>query len=184
MKKEKKEIRNKMIKLRDAMSLEDKKIKDNKIFNKLINNDDFKKAINYFLFVSFRSEIETKTIINYLIDRNKNVFVPKVVGNIMKLYQIKSLEEDLEKGVMGIKEPKESLKELTDEKLDFILMPGLAFDNLGGRIGYGGGYYDKFLSSLDYLNAVPKIAIAYKFQVINHIPMNDYDIRVDNIITD
>ena len=183
MDKDKKEIRNEMIKLRDAIPFENKKIKDDKIFNKLINNVDFKKANNYFLFVSFRSEIETKTIINYLIDRNKNVFVPKVVGNIMKLYLIKSLD-DLEKGVMGIMEPRENLKELTNEKLDFILMPGLAFDNLGGRIGYGGGYYDKFLSSLDYLNTVPKIAIAYKFQVINSIPMKDYDIRVDKIITD
>jgi len=183
MDKNKKEIRNRMAKLRNKISLEDKKIKDDIIFNKLVDNADFKNANNYFLFVSFRSEIETKTIINYLIDKNKNVFVPKVVGDIMKLYLIKSLD-DLEKGVMGIMEPKENLKELTDEKLDFILMPGLAFDNLGGRIGYGGGFYDKFLSTLDYVDLVPKIAIAYKFQIIDSIPMNDHDIRVDNIITD
>ena len=100
----------------------------------------------------------------------------------MKLFKINGFN-DLEKGCMGILEPKDKCVEFINEKLDFILMPGLAFDKLGGRIGYGGGYYDKFLKQLSYYKEIPKVAIAYDFQVIDYIPMNDYDVRVDRIIT-
>ena len=179
---EKKELRNKMKKIRNLISKENKQIYDEIIFNKLIIDSDFKNANNYFIFVNFGSEIDTKKIINYLLERNKNVFVPKVVGKDMKLFKINGFN-DLEEGCMGILEPKDECVEFVDEKLNFILMPGLAFDKSGGRIGYGGGYYDKFLKQLSYYKKIPKVAIAYNFQVIDYIPMNDYDVKVDKIIT-
>jgi 5-formyltetrahydrofolate cyclo-ligase len=179
---EKNKLRIKIKKMRDAISEDDKKIFDELIFNKLINDENFKKANNYFIFVNFGSEIDTKKIIIYLLKNNKNVFVPKVVGKNMELRKINTLD-DLEKGYMGILEPKNNCVEFKNEKLDFILMPGLAFDRSGCRIGYGGGYYDKFLGALDYLEEIPKIAIGYKFQLIDYVPVNDYDIKVDRLIT-
>jgi 5-formyltetrahydrofolate cyclo-ligase len=61
-------------------------------------------------------------------------------------------------------------------------MPGLAFDSSGGRVGYGGGFYDRYISSLPNYKDIPKVAIAYDFQIVDEVPMNQYDIPVDRII--
>lgn len=180
--KDKKILRKDMMNLRDSLVEDEKQKYDSIIYEKVINHKRFKEAENIFLFVSYKSEINTKGIIRNALENNKNVFVPKVNGKVMDLYKINSLD-DLEIGFMGILEPKKDCEKFDDHDLHFILMPGLAFDNEGGRIGYGGGYYDKFLSSLDDHSKIPKVAIAYDFQIISKIPMTKLDIRVDEIIT-
>mgnify|MGYP006422528681 CR=1 FL=1 len=172
--KKKSNLRKVMI--RERFKINRKNIKDKNIFNNLIKNTRFKNAKDIFIFVNYKNEVNTKKIIKYCFKNNINIFVPKVVGKEMEVRKIKSFD-DLERSEMGILEPKEYCSEF--ESLDLAIMPGLAFDKEKNRLGYGGGYYDKFLNK----NKIYKIAICYDFQVISFVPTNEYDIPVDMIIT-
>jgi 5-formyltetrahydrofolate cyclo-ligase len=179
----KKEIRNKIINNRDMLDLRTRSDMDEVIFNKFINSDYYKKAEVIFAFVSFASEVDTKKIIEYAIKENKTICVPKVKSREegFEIYKIKGLQ-DLEAGFYGILEPKVACEIIDYESIDFILMPGVAFDKYGGRIGYGGGFYDRYLSKLK--KDIPKIAISYELQIIDKIPMALHDIPIDGIITE
>lgn len=179
----KKEIRKNIIKTRDALDSKDKQNMDRLIFEKFISSDFYKRATVIFAFVSFASEVDTKALIEYALKDNKVICVPRVksIKEGFDIYRINGLE-DLEEGFYGILEPRTSCELINDGDIDFILMPGVAFDRAGGRIGYGGGFYDRYLATLK--GTIPKIAIAYSFQIIEKIPMNELDICIDGIITE
>lgn len=181
--KSKKEIRKEILQKRDLICEEDKKHMDEKIFNELINCEQYKNSNTIFAFVSFKSEVDTYKFIEYAISQGKTVGVPKIIKEEkhMEIFKINSLS-DLENGYFGVMEPVEGCEKINKEQIDFILMPGAVFDEKGGRIGYGGGFYDKFLS--DVKNSVPKIAIAYELQLIENVPMDNHDIKIDGIITE
>ena len=179
---EKKVLRKKMMKKRSNLSISKKKLKDKSIYNQVINDQDYIAAASVFLFLSFGSEINTKPIVKHALDHGKQVFLPKVVGKNLELFEIEDFE-NLEKSKYGILEPKACCQAIGNCGIDFILMPGLAFDPSGGRVGYGGGFYDRYISTLPNYNEIPKVAIAYNFQVIDEVPMSEYDIPVDRIIT-
>ena len=90
--------------------------------------------------------------------------------------------DNLSKDKYGILEPDEDINPIEVDAIDLVILPGLAFDNKGGRLGYGGGYYDKYLSNISD-NAV-KVALCYDFQVIDTVPMEEHDICTDLLITD
>ena len=101
----------------------------------------------------------------------------------MKISQIEDFDKDLEKGVYNILEPIEKVKkESNNYDLDIIVVPGLIFSKNGYRIGYGGGYYDKFLSRVS--DKVKKVGIVYSDFVLDDLPVDDYDIPVDLIMTE
>ena len=161
--------------------------KSNIITNKIydyIKENQFK---NIMIFVSFRNEIDTHGLIKKLLDENNtNLYVPYIDKDVdeMKISHITNYDQDLVPGVFGILEPKENLRQDDDlkDKLDLIIVPGLVYSEKGYRIGYGGGYYDKFLSTIS--NNVKKVGIVYSNLVVNELPINNYDIPVDLIITD
>jgi 5-formyltetrahydrofolate cyclo-ligase len=139
------------------------------------------------IFVSFRNEIYTHDLVKELLkEQNTNIYVPYIdkKADEMKISHIKNFTNDLKPGVFGILEPKEQLR--TDinlkDKLDLIIVPGLVYSKNGYRIGYGGGYYDKFLSSIT--GDVKKVGIVYSNLVVEKLPVDSYDIPVDLIITD
>ncbi|WP_291579027.1 5-formyltetrahydrofolate cyclo-ligase [Clostridium sp. UBA6640] len=181
--KSKKEIRKEILQKRDLICEEDKKLIDEEVFNRLISSDEYKKANTIFAFVSFKSEVDTYKFIEHALSQGKTVGVPKVIKEekYMDVFKINFLS-DLESGYFGVMEPSESCEKINKDNIDFILMPGAVFDEKGGRIGYGGGFYDKFLS--DVKDSVPKIAIAYELQIIDSVPMEEYDIKIDGIITE
>lgn len=176
----KKIIRKEITKLRNGLKLEDKKILDKKIFNFLIRSDFYKKSKRIFIYVSYKNEVDTKEIIDYSLKNDKMIYVPKinVEDKTMKAVRIHSLNE-LSVNKYGILEPNIVDKDCID--LDLIVLPGIAFDKVGNRIGYGGGYYDKYLAALEY--KVDKVALAYGFQVIDNIEVEEHDIKVDYVIT-
>lgn len=98
----------------------------------------------------------------------------------MKALEIKSLLDLNESGAFGILEP-EFLNNDVSDMVDLVILPGLAFDEAGNRIGYGGGFYDKFLSKYKDLK---KIALCYEFQILKNICKEEFDQRVDEIITE
>ena len=181
--KEKKEIRKHMLKQRDMIDKIQKQKWDNEIFNKVINSEYYKKAKTIFLFVSFKSEVDTHKLIEYAINDNKEICVPKIETKEkgIELYKITGFD-DLKVGYYNVLEPIEGSQKISSENIDLILMPGLAFDREGGRVGYGGGYYDKFLKESEK-NRVKRIAIAYNCQLLDKVPMDENDMKIDGIIT-
>lgn len=177
----KKELRNLQKAKRNAMSEENKKNYDKIIFEKVITSKEYLKAKAIFIFVSYQKEVDTHKIIDYSLKCGKIVCVPRVISKEagMDAVRIESLD-DLESGAYGIPEPKKSIPPYDKKKIDLIFLPGLAFDDKGGRIGYGGGFYDRFLNEIN--ETVPKIGLGYSFQMVEEVPTDKYDIKIDKVI--
>ncbi|PJI10295.1 5-formyltetrahydrofolate cyclo-ligase [Clostridium sp. CT7] len=182
MQKNKRELRQRMLDMRDSLDSSIKSIKDNRIYNKVINSIEYKDATNIFVYVSYQSEVDTHKIINKAIIDGKKVFVPKVISKEkgMEALEIKGLH-DLTEGNYGILEPT-GLDYIKPQTIDMVLAPGLAFDKKGGRIGYGGGFYDRYMKLIS--KSTVKIGICYDFQVVEEVIMDSNDVLVDKIITD
>lgn len=155
---------------------------DQSIMNRFIESEYFEKSNIIFIYVNMDSEINTIEIIKESLKRGKRVAVPKVlpVEKEMVALEIKSLLDLNESGSYGILEPGLDKKEVS-EQVDLVVLPGLAFEENGYRIGYGGGFYDKFLNKHKNID---KVALCYNFQIISDMPKEDYDQRVDAIMTE
>lgn len=180
----KQKIRQAFLKKRDMLPADLKKEKDELIKKHIIEQPEFIKAKTVLFYASFRSEVDTKEIINISLKTGKTVILPQVDNKekTLKLYEIKDINE-LSPGYMQIMEPRvpeERLKSLAD--IDLILIPGAAFDLQGNRLGYGAGFYDKLLSTLK--KKILIIAPAYEEQVAEKIVAEPHDVKVDRIITD
>ena len=149
-----------------------------KIADYIINMKEFKEADNILTYVSFRSEVKTDYIIENAFELGKKVFVPKVIGKNMIFVKIESFKE-LTQGYMGIREPVSS--DEADIKEGFMCMPGMVFDNECNRIGYGGGFYDRYLSKD---NEFIKAALCYDFQILEEIPHEPHDLKPDYVISE
>lgn len=172
-------IRKTIIKKRDDLESGLRNKFSDKIKDKILNNVFYKEAKSIFCFIGFGSEVNTIGIIEDALRDGKQVYVPRVRNKEMKVIRIDSLDK-LKPGVFGILEPEDG-EELNFD-CDLILMPGVAFTKEGKRLGYGGGYYDKYLAQ--YNSNTLKIAIAYSIQVIDFIPTESYDKIVDYIVTE
>lgn len=180
---DKKEIRKLMRGKRKALTEEERASLDSIIFDKLINSEDYKKSKYIFLFVSYDTEIDTHRIMKQVLKDGKVLCVPKVISKEegMIITQINKFE-DLEPGAYGILEPKDGALKIDESLIDVAYLPGLAFDKKGGRVGYGGGFYDRFLRKSR--KDCKKIGLAYSFQVLEEVPMEQEDEFIDGIITD
>lgn len=178
---DKKELRQYIKDIRNNVSQEQKSYLDNLIFEKAINSDYYKSSDCIFIYVSFGNEVDTHRIINYSLANNKIICVPKVINKKegMKAVRIQSLEE-LHLSSFGILEPKDLQNSVDPKEIDLLFIPGLAFDNKGGRIGYGAGYYDRFLKTVR--EDAYKVGLAYDFQIVSSVPMENYDTFIDNLI--
>jgi 5-formyltetrahydrofolate cyclo-ligase len=181
--KSKEEIRKIVNEYKNELDLEEKKKKDNIIYNKLINYNNFIEAKNIFIYVSYKKEVDTHNIIRYALMKGKSVYVPKIISmeEGMEAVEISSMIE-LEANKYGILEPKNCCRVALPNQIDFVVLPGVAFDLKGGRVGYGGGFYDRYLANIK--TKVPKVALAYSFQIFDIVPMNEQDIDIDGVITD
>ena len=138
-----------------------------------------------FLFLSMNSEIDTQPILEAALSEGKKVFTPRVEDKKLIFCRILSAEGPWLKGPFGIKEPTHDRRPA--EARDFpalILTPGLAFDREGRRMGRGGGYYDRFLAELDTeKKQYHAVGICMDFQLIDEVPVGEYDKKVQNILT-
>lgn len=175
--KSKADIRTQILEKRDSLPEKEIKLLSMKIKERIFSLGEFKKAKNVMLFVSFGSEVFTHEMILDAL-KSKNVIVPKIVDGKLAPVRILSFE-DLSSQKMNISEPKSS--ECFDKrKIDLVVVPGVAFDSRGYRIGYGKGYYDDFLAGLK----IPKIAIGFDLQVVERVPHEKHDVPVDMVVTD
>lgn len=170
---------------RDSLSAEEQKNKSELISDLFIETFGVQSTKCYFVYVDYRSEVQTTKIIDFIIQQGGIVCVPAVVPQRAKMVavQIKSTAIDLAPGFKGILEPLPELCRhciVDAENIDVAVIPGIAFDKNGGRIGYGGGYYDRFLQT-DAPQAM-RVGLAYKLQMVPTIPMEPHDIFMDYII--
>ena len=179
IKAEKSKLRKKYLEMRNALSDSERSQADAVIFDRLTMLPEYIAADTVFTYVSVGSEADTRRIINHALGNNKSVAVPKCIDNrIIEFYYINSLD-DLSPGAYGIPEPREGLKPA--ENLSGIcLVPALLFDCDGYRIGYGGGYYDRYLSSFKGT----KVGVAYTDFIANSVPHGRFDLAVDVLITE
>ncbi len=177
-------LRHEMLAKRDALSAEERLGKSSEIVNRLLKQSDIIKAKNIFTYVSFRSEVNTHGMLDSFLDQGKAVSVPFTDMNKKMIipFIIKSVKNDLVPGTFGISEPvAEKLCPMLDGYIDIVIMPGAAFSDKGCRIGYGGGFYDRFLQK----KSIPSYALAFDFQIIDEVPFSpEYDVKVDYIVTE
>ncbi len=149
--------------------------------NKLKQTVLWKNARHIMLFYPLKWEINVLT----LFQRNteKTFYFPKVFNKNLKIYKVENLD-NFTRSKFGIYEPNEKLGgEKSPEVLDLIIVPGIAFTNDGKRLGQGGGYYDRFLDKISKLEKnINTISLAFSSQILEEIPMGEYDKKVDDVI--
>lgn len=179
----KRNIRKEVLMKRSKMKAEEKELKDNIILEKLYETNLYKNARNIFTYISFGDEINTIKLIERALKDNKNISVPKTYRETrtMNAIFIPCLKE-LKENHMGILEPIDDSIVIKKEDIDLIIVPGAVFDKDFNRIGYGGGYYDRYLEDIAYKNN--KVVLAYDFQIVDKIEKEEHDVKVDIIITD
>lgn len=180
----KKKIRRETLQKRDSISQQLKSEKDISILQHIIMLPEFSSAKTILFYASFRSEVDTMDMIKLSLHLGKAAVLPRVCKeeDILKLYEIKTLDE-LARGYMWILEPsvdEDRLRNLSD--IDLVIIPGAAYDTRGNRLGYGAAYYDKLLVTME--KKIPIVAPAYEEQVVEKIPAEPHDIKVDKIVTD
>jgi 5-formyltetrahydrofolate cyclo-ligase len=159
--------------------------KSRAIEEKLFALPEFKKAKAVCFFVSLETEVDTHGMIDRALMEGKKVLVPltDMAARSLLLYEIKDRAGDLQRGTMRIWEPDPAKTRKAEPKeIDVIVVPGLAFDAAGNRLGRGRGFYDRFLEKLGH--NVPKIAIAFSFQKISEVPVGPHDVKIDKVLTD
>jgi len=176
----KEKIRQEILEKRRSMPQEVVVEKSNNVIQNLIQLEDFRRANRILFYLSFDNEVETKTLVRELLEKKeKTIIITKIENSKdLALHKISSYE-DLQPGPYGILEPAIG-SPVRLEDVDLIIVPGIAFDNDGNRVGYGKGYYDELLKT----SRAKNVALAYDFQIVPAIPAKEHDIPMDIIITE
>lgn len=148
-----------------------------KLAELFVQSEAYRQAKTIYGYLPYNQEVRTVPMLEQAIRDGKRVAVPKVYGDEMKFIYMDDLSK-VEKGYAGIPEPIAD-EPVADDPTALVLMPGLAFDREGHRIGYGGGFYDKFLAAEPNH---PTLALCYAFQMQEHLETEEYDIPVDWVI--
>ena len=178
-------LRKSMLKKRKNMELENISAFSDKIIGTIKTLAEFINCKNIMLYLSFNNEVDTYALAKWCLDNDKKVIVPYCINATREIipFEISNLANDLTKSTFGIMEPKHDLLNKANiEDIDLIIVPGVVFDEHCNRIGFGAGYYDRFLPKR--VKDTSTIGIAYDYQVINKIPTGDYDVPLDFIITE
>jgi 5-formyltetrahydrofolate cyclo-ligase len=182
------EIRSSALQRRDALPPSLRQDYGRAILNRILAMDVFRRSQTVMAYSSFGSEIDTLPLLLAVLEGGKTLLLPKVnrAAGGLEVYEVRNIESDLRAGVWGILEPVPEIcacRALSEHEL--ILVPGVAFDRQGGRIGYGRGYYDKFLASCRAVNHFPHtIAAAFEVQVVDAVPIEPHDVRIDTLVTE
>ncbi len=181
---DKKSIRERILEKRAQMSEKELFEKSMIIAEKLFELDEYKDAKRIMSFVSNGTEVHTHDIITSSINAGKSVTVPYTIHNPREMIASEIFDfAELEIGYYNILSPRKEFHRFVEPgTLDLILVPGVGISLEGYRVGYGGGYYDRFLDQIR--KDTKKIALIYDMQIVDQVPIEDFDIPVDMIITE
>lgn len=179
---EKAVLRQKLMRQRAA--LENRAERSQAIFERILMNKRYRSAENIFIYISKPEEADTRALIGRSLEMGKKLFAPCCTAGSqeMRFYRFQSLEE-LRPGSFGVLQPDPAIgvpAARSDMEGALCIVPGLAFDRTGVRLGYGKGYYDRFLSR----NAVFRMGICFEALLLEALPAQPHDIRMQAIVTD
>ena len=177
-------IRENIFKLLKEQGEESRQKRSFEIKKKLFSQPLFLQANTVMFYIAKREEVDTTGMIEDALKIGKKVVVPMILVKEKKIIpsQLVNPKEELEKGPYGIYQPqKQFMREVLLKTIDLLIVPGLAFDQAGNRLGRGGGYFDRFLSKFSKRN-VPVFGLAFKFQILNKLPVLKHDIPVNKLI--
>ena len=176
---DKKELRKEIREKKRLMTEEDIVSQSHRLCCKFLQCDAYRNAKTVYGYLPYNQEVRTWELLERALQDGKKVAVPKVYGEEMRFIYITDFTQ-IGEGYCGIPEPLND-EPIADDKSALVLMPGLAFDREGHRIGYGGGFYDRFLSLEP---SHPTVALCYDFQLQESLPTEEFDIPVDLVIWD
>lgn len=176
----KRELRKRMRSVRNALPASACETRSNAIADHVVALTEFQSATVVLAFSAIRREVRTAAIMQAAWNASKEVVLPRVVEEGLVLHRIDPATE-LREGAFGVAEPAEDLPVVAPDTVDFALVPALAVDPSGYRIGYGGGYYDRLVPTL---TRAKTCAVAFDFQLIAEVPRLDHDAAVDIVVTD
>jgi 5-formyltetrahydrofolate cyclo-ligase len=177
-----------MLARRDALSAAAIQQRSARIRDQLVALPGLRGAACVMLYASYASEVRTQDLVGWALEQGKDVVLPRVRREPkgLLLYKVTAPKEQLQPGPRGIPEPMPQCCERADiEEIGFVVAPGVAFDERGVRLGQGGGYYDRFLARLRRRCHHPPVAgAAFELQIVERVPAEPHDARVDMIVTD
>ena len=174
------ELRKRMRAVRDALPIASCEARSNEIARRVVALDRFRSAETVVAFASIRREVRTQALIDAAFADGRRVVLPRVVGEGLALHLIEP-DTELVEGAFGVPEPPSTTPEVGPDRVEFALVPALAVDPQGYRIGYGGGFYDRLLPRL---GRAYSCALAFDFQLIAEVPALPIDVPVDAVVTD
>ncbi len=178
----KKRIRKEVLAVRNALSPAEVEAMSRGIGERFAGLPVLHQCTSVMIFMSFGSEVNTDYVIEWLWEQKKNVLVPRCKPETreLEIYPITTFA-DVEPGYFGIREPRRDLRPpVAKETIELVAVPAVAFDRRGYRVGYGGGYYDRFLAGMK----VSTVGLAFSCQIIPEAPVDKYDRAVQGIITE
>ena len=176
---QKAEIRAKLKQIRATIPKHDRLIHSKIITQKILELDEIKAAHHVFIYISYASEVNTHDLINTLLKQGKNLAVPKIIKAEPMIATAFTGWDDLISDTLGILTPANTIP--YPDIIDLVVTPGLGFTQSGYRIGYGRGYYDKWFAEHPVQQ---KIALAFEAQILDELPIDEFDIPVNKIITE
>ncbi len=176
----KEQLRKNALELRRRMTFSEVSALSSRIQSRFMATPQFASSARLALYSSFSNEVLTDTLLMGALDGGKEVYYPKVLAGGLEFLRVLDLD-DLTPGTNEILEPPKGLDRVGLESLDFVIVPGIAFDTSGARIGYGKGHYDRILKGFNR----PIVAFAYELQITDGaIPTEAHDVRVTAIVTE
>lgn len=181
----KRELRLRMLRSRDAVDPRVRARWSEEICRRVADSMEFCSAHVFLLFASFGSEVDTNPLLAEVCARGSRLVLPRVNRETrrLELREVSCLATDLAPGTWGIREPApEHCREVPLDQIEFVLVPGVAFDRRLRRLGYGGGYYDRLLAGLP--KGASAMGVCFAMQIVPEVPSSDHDIPVPILITE
>jgi 5-formyltetrahydrofolate cyclo-ligase len=177
-------LRARMLEVRDALDGDYRAAASTTIAQRILALPSFALATCVLLTLPYRSEWDTRSLFAAARAAGKTVVLPRVDGDarMLELHAVRDIAADTAPGHRGIPEPRPGTPRVVVDAIDWVLVPGVAFDTQGGRLGYGGGFYDRLLSLLR--PRTPRIAGAFDAQLVERVPAALHDLPVDRIETE
>jgi 5-formyltetrahydrofolate cyclo-ligase len=180
---DKSEARRRALEARDALPASERDRLADAVRARALELPELAAAGTVMVFASFRSELDTAPIADWVLRAGKTLCLPRVLGpRSMAAFRVTDRAADLISGKWGIPEPREGLPEVPPETIDLVFVPGSAFDEEGRRCGYGGGFYDNFLPRTR--PGTPWVALAFEAQVVPKMDCEAHDLPVTAIVTE
>lgn len=182
----KQELRSRYLNYRNQLSINERREKSAEIWRLLKEEAVYQNAGIILVYMDYRSEVMTTGLVEELFEKKeKRVFAPKVEGMDIRFYEVYGMEE-FRDGYQGIREPEGEenrlfTAQMTAQEECLLLVPGAVFDRERGRMGYGKGFYDRYLAAFPELHSA---ALAFECQIAKRVPIEAHDMKPDIIVTD